>query len=298
MRQTSVKVEKTKSSALTKFGDASTGRWVSIVTVLMGTVVLGAAVRAYNHGTLNYATPLKPSTIAVPPQARSTPLRAGFHHRLSLQPEANRLRLRLGQRFVAAGRELSILTGTLTIGPNTSPVRIVRTQTDEGESLEIVLTGLPAALTWTAVDGARSGAGLANGTERLLIERLALDSPDQFIQAQLRGASYYTVARNAIPAEAQGTDEYAGPVWDLVRIGEPSAGGANQPVSLSRLYYINSSTGLIDKIAYQEQGDAVIAEFSDWSNQAGELEPSHILWKRNNQTVMQLAIVNISHAAR
>lgn len=273
-------------------------RWAGlIVAVLMGTALLAVAVRAYNHATLNPVIPTK-ATAPRLLQGNSAVQRGAPYARLSLQPEADKLRRRLGQRFLAPGRERTAIVGSLTIGGQQLPVLIVRTQNDDGENVEIGLNGGPASLTWSAIEGAKSGGGLPNSSERLLIERLALDSPDQFIQAQLRGASYYTVARSAMPAEANGVDDYAGPVWDLVRIGEPSGAGANRPVSLSRLYYINSSTGLIDKIAYQEQGDTVIAELSDWTNQAGELEPRRIIWKRNNQIVLQLTVANISHTAR
>src|SRR5262249_41319401 len=38
-----------------------------------------------------------------------------LHHRLSLQPEANNQRRRLGQRFLATGREVSVLGGVVTL---------------------------------------------------------------------------------------------------------------------------------------------------------------------------------------
>lgn len=97
--------------------------------------------------------------------------------------------------------------------------------------------------------------------------------PKRFVLAQLRGASYYTEARNVRPEEAGGSDSYTGPVWDLVRVGEPKRGAQAKPQSPWRLYYINTSTGLIDKIVSEEQGETITAEISGWTNQNGELAP-------------------------
>jgi hypothetical protein len=99
-----------------------------------------------------------------------------------------------------------------------------------------------------------------------------------------------------MPPEAAGAETYSGPVWDLVRIGEPVT-ATSTPLSLSRLYYINSSTGLIDKIASQEQGDTIISEFSNWIDQAGEVFPTRIVWKANNQTLMQLTVTSVVYVA-
>lgn len=296
MRQAAIKRMMTGRSALKRIAGSTGGRSVLIVAVLLGSVLLAAVVRAHNHAMPISVSVSKPSTAFPAPQGSPGP-RENLHSRLSLQPEADKLRRRLGRRFVAAGKERAMLTGTLTIGANTSPVRIVRTQNDDGEHVEIALAGLPASLTWTATEGARSGAGLANGIERLLIERLALDSPDQFILAQLRGASYYTVARQARPSEAGTSEDYTGPVWDIVRIAEPQRGTANRPQSLWRLYYINSSRGLIEKVVSREGADTILVEVSDWVERGGESVPTRTRWTRSGQFVMELSLTNVAHSS-
>jgi hypothetical protein len=221
-----------------------------------------------------------------------------LHSRLSLQPEADRQRRRLGKRFLAPGREQAMLVGQLTLGATRYTARITRTQDEEGESLAISLNGGPEALTWNGKDGARSAGSPVTGEQRALIERIAFDSPDQFIQAQLRGAAYFTVARNARPAEAGGADNYTGPVWDLVRIAEPEHFSQNKPQSLWRLYFINSATGLIEKVVSQEQGETLTAEVSGWTNQGGEAVPTHITWTRDKQVIMELTFTNIAHGPK
>jgi hypothetical protein len=250
-------------------------------------------------GARAWLAKIKPAgkpTAAVIAQGRpQTPNR--LHGKLSLQPEADRQRRRLGQRFLAPGREVAMLVGTLTLGATRYTARITRTQDEEGESLAIGLNGGPDSLTWNGKDGARSAGSPATGDQRSLIERIALDSPDQFVQAQLRGAAYFTVAHNARPAEAGGADNYSGPMWDLVRIAEP-APGVNKPQSLWRLYFINSATGLIEKIVSQEQGETITAEVSGWTSQGGEAVPTQITWTRNNQVVMELTFSNIAHGPK
>ncbi len=200
----------------------------------------------------------------------------------------------MGQRFLAPGREVSLLIGTVTLGADRQTVRIVRSQDDDDERLTIALGGGPPSLTWSGVDGAKSSDNSAIGSLRELIERLALDSPDQFVLAQLRGASYQIIASDVGPAEAGGSDNYTGPRWDLVRVAEPSRLTQNRPQSLWRLYYINSSTGLIDKVVSQEQGKTITAEFSAWTDMDGEIVPTHITWKLDNQAVMDLVITSIA----
>jgi hypothetical protein len=121
-----------------------------------------------------------------------------------------------------------------------------------------------------------------------------LDSPDQFVLAQARGASYYTVARNVMPASANGADDYTGPIWDVIRIGEPSAGTAH-PVSRWRIFHINSETGLLDRSISDEQGATVTAEFSGWVDHLGEKVPTHITWSQKGQMLMDLTLNSITH---
>jgi hypothetical protein len=152
-------------------------------------------------------------------------------------------------------------------------------------------------LSWSGKQGAQSGSQAAAGSDRSLLERLAMDSPEQFILAQLRGDSYYTVARNVRPESAGQSEDYTGPVWDLVRVGE-SDGQTNGPQSRSRLYYINSGTGLIEKVLSQEAGAVVTAELSQWTNLGGEFVPGHIRWLRKDQVIMEFALSDASFGPR
>lgn len=210
--------------------------------------------------------------------------------RLSQQLDADRLRRNLGERFLIAGREQTTLTGMLTVGTSVRPVRIVRTQQDDGEQVEISIGNSSANLTWNPTDGAREDGQSAAGSDRALIERVVLDSPDQFVLAQLRRASYRLLARNVVPGGIKDLENYSGPAWDVIKVGEPDSPARGQALSPSRLYYINVATGLIDKVVSQEAGETIVATFSGWSDQNGERLPTRVQWRLNDQMIMELSV--------
>jgi len=210
---------------------------------------------------------------------------------LSLQPEAFTMSRRLGSRFTASRQTTSTITGTLTTGSAQQTVNITRRQTPTGEAIGIA--GEVGTLSWDDVEGAKAIGSSPGKVQQTLIERIALDTPDQFVLAQLRGASYYTVARN-VRADVGGSDNYDGPLWDVVRIDEPQSERGRRPLSSSRLYYINVQTGLIDKIVSELKGETVEAHILQWMDQAGEKFPSHIVWKRGSETVQEFRLTSVS----
>lgn len=262
----------------------------SLIAVVVIAMVTFTA-RAWRNKSGSVARP----EISAP---QPTAARGRLQNRLALQPEADKLRRRLGQRFLTTGREMSVLVGALTLGAERYTARITRRQDEDDERLTITLNGGGPALSWSGLNGALSGGSAATGALRSLLERLALDSPDQFILAQIRGSAYYTTARMVRPSEAGGSDKYTGPMWNVVRVAEPSARTQNKPQSLWRLYYINTATGLIDKVISEEQGQTIVAEISGWVTQNGEQIPTRITWTLNKQVVMELSLTSIAHGPR
>lgn len=210
---------------------------------------------------------------------------------LFLQPEAFRFSRRLGKRFSPSSRAASVITGFVTLDGVQRPVSITRRQTHKGENIELNLAG--RSLSWNADTGTQAVSSLPSATERLVIERLTYDSPDYFVLAQLRGASYFTVAQNVRPENAP--DDYNGPVWTVVRVEEPQLDESVRPASPWRLYYLNSQTGLIDRIVSQSGGETVEAEIVNWSQQSGEKAPSQITWSIGGRVVMSYQSTFVSH---
>ena len=249
-------------------------------TVLLWTlpvVILACAVGAVLIRGTSSQTPVQP--------------RSGKARNLSLQPEAFKLSRRLGNRFASSRETSSTLAGTLITGTLQQEVNVVRSQTSTGEDVRIGIEG--AALTWSDAQGPGASGANVNEGQRMLIERLVLDSPDQFVLAQLRGASYYTVAHN-VRDDLDGSDNYNGPLWDVVRVTEPETGRGRRPLSNWRLYYINVQTGLIDKIVSEFRGEKIEANVLQWVDQAGEKIPSHIVWKRGNETVQEFRLTSFT----
>jgi hypothetical protein len=209
-----------------------------------------------------------------------------------LQPEALRVSRRLGKRFTSSVATASSIAATVTIAGNEQPVTITRRQQETSETVEL---GLAARLlTWTANDGTKTASGTPTDEERLLLERLTYDSPDYFVLAQLRGASYFTVARNVRPEKA--ADSYDGPLWTIVRVDDPQSDQTLRPKSSWRLYYINSQTGLIDRIVSQLGDETVEAEISAWTEVSGEKVPSSITWSSSGRILMTYQLSSFSRS--
>lgn len=216
---------------------------------------------------------------------------------LKLQPEAIKLLHRLGgQRFRLKTPPAVIISGVLTTESGRQNVQISRYQNTSGERVDLTLTQGNKSLRWDADAGAHSSIGELGLTERNILERLTFDSADQFILAQLRGASYQVVTRNLRPDDAP--DNYSGPLWDLIRIDDPEPEEKKRSLSKWRIYYLNSITGLIDKVVSDLQGERVEASFSEWTDHSGEKFPSTITWTRQGQPLMTLNVTNVSLVAQ
>ena len=230
---------------------------------------------------------IRPSTTQDPVQRR----RDRGARNLSLRPEALSVSRRLGNRFKPTSRAVSTTVGNLTIGNNQQPITIVRRQTKTGETIELLVGN--RRLNWNEQEGTRADAGALTSSERLLAERVVIDSPDQFVLAQLRGASYVTVARNVRPTDAG--DDYRGPLWNLVRVDEPPQDESSRPVNTWRIFYINAQTGLPDRIEYQLNGQDIRTDFAEWTEQNGEKTPSRVTWSSGGQVLMEYRATQVSH---
>lgn len=214
---------------------------------------------------------------------------------LALQPEALKVSRKLGRRFRSTTPRNSTLTGELKTDSGVQAVLLVRRQTARGEQIRIVIGTDPEAFTWDEAEGTKSTSGTLDEARRSLIERLAFDSVDQFVLAQLRGAGYSTVGQNVRPTNAD--DNYNGPLWDIIRVDDPERNPDKKPSSHWRLYYINTKTGLIDKVVSEIRSHRVEADFSSWSEQSGEKFPARIVWKSNGQVLMDMRISGFTVSA-
>lgn len=222
------------------------------------------------------------------------PARATSRFRnLSLQPEAGKLSVRLGQRFISSESDMTVLIGELTTGETRIPLRVVRKQDQRGESVEISANG--RTLVWSASHGA-TGDTLVTEFDRSLIERLVFDSADAFVLAQLRGASYQVIGKN-VRADLGGADNYNGPLWTVVRVSYAGADSEVKPESVARVFHINSRTGLVDKVISEIDGEEIEATLDGWATREGETFPSLIRWSKGGRQIMDFKVINFERSS-
>lgn len=261
--------------------------------VALACTVAVIASRAHRHNSLTNVTGSRETTQQVETSTVTQASPPGSRN-LFLRPETRRVGRSSGRRLSSAGQHTSAFAGTLRIGSQVHGIQVVRRQTSDGESLEIMLDGSAVLLNWDAEQGARTTGRTLSVLERDLVERLVFDSPDQFVLAQLRGASYYTLASDVRPTEA--SDGYTGPLWDVVRVSE-QADTPGKDRSLWKLYYVNVRTGLIDKVESEVAGQAMSASFT-WSKQDTESFPLRITWTRAGQPFMEFNVSAFSASAQ
>lgn len=254
----------------------------AFIAIAIGTI----SVAAHVSGDGSLWWPLKIKSVASTQRHESTPIMRN----LFLRPETRRVIRSIGKRLRRKDPQISILTGSFSNGSQVRGIQVVRRQSDAGERIEVVVEGSAELLTWDSGTGVRKNGRSASDSEHELIERLVFDSPDQFVLAQLRGASYYTVARNVRPTGA--SDGYSGPLWDVVRVSDRDdiAGKDRAPW---KLYYINVRTGFIDEIRSEVGGEVVVASLT-WGKQVGESFPAKIAWTRRGQQFMEFNVSGFS----
>ena len=130
---------------------------------------------------------------------------------LASQPEAFKLSRRIGgNRFKARSASDLNVSGVVTTGTAQQNIQLTRQKTASGERVKLFTPDSTVALEWEAASGVSDASKTSNAEKGAEFERLIFDSVDQFILAQLRGASYYVVARNVRPDNAP--DDYVGPL--------------------------------------------------------------------------------------
>jgi hypothetical protein len=266
--------------------------FVAAAAVLISITTIRFVVRANIFGGPGPA-------IRVPPAMAEQGTSAGGpgQRRLAWQSQADKMRRKLGLRYSVPGREVLTMTGILAVEGRQHQVRIVRVQVEEGEEVSIAVDGGQQKLRWDVQDGAKSNTTAAFGSERSLIERIVLDSADQFVLAQLRGVGYYTVAERVRPSDAP-VQGYSGQLWTVVRLTEPADTTYSKSLSERRLYFINETNGLIDKVSSVEDGQVIVADLTEWTAVTGEMVPRRISWSRNKQIVMQLELTTVGHGPK
>jgi hypothetical protein len=81
-----------------------------------------------------------------------------------------------------------------------------------------------------------------------------------------------------------------------VRVSYEGADSEAKPDSVARVYYINSRTGLIDKVISEIGGEEVEATLDGWTTEHGETFPSLIRWSTAGRQVMEFRVISFDRS--
>lgn len=261
-------------------------------------VALAYGVAAYNRrvsnlNALSHAVTVNRLSVALPLQSGQQP-RGLTVNRAQLDRHVVRALNALGDRFERPGQERSILIGTFTrytgADKGTTQVQITREFPDKLRFEEQT----PSGLRVFRFDGQRPWVGSGSGTptdeEARFIEALVRDTVEHFIAGQL-ASDATRVLGDQYRLDDGSASNYQGPYYDILKVVDTFT-SANQTDRRPAFYYLNSQTGLPEKIVYEQQAGAVRVEeeFSDWVTVLGQQIPRGIVRKENGVPVLQLVV--------
>ena len=163
----------------------------------------------------------------------------------------------LGNRFESPAQGRSMVTATLTRSKGEPrQFTIIRELPDKLRIEETVLT----TQRTIGHDGNRpwARAGSLSAEDLLLIETIVRDSVEHFIAGQARGDATFHLG-DMFRADDGSNQNYDGPFHDILRVDdafETPEGTKTRPT----LFYLNSRTGLLEKIVYEREEGRIEVE--------------------------------------
>jgi hypothetical protein len=197
----------------------------------------------------------------------------------------------LGNRFESLAQGRSIVTATFTRSKGEpSQFTIIRELPDK---LRIEETGLTTQRT-IGHDGNRpwTRAGSLSAEDLRVVESIVRDSVEHFIAGQARGDATLHLG-DMFRADDGSNQNYDGPFHDILRVDdafETPEGTKTRPT----LFYLDSRTGLLEKIVYEREEGKIEVEFGGWITIANQKTPGRIVWKENGSVTNQLVITHVA----
>lgn len=255
-------------------------------------LALGAALTVASN--LHRTRTTQPTVMSVPAQPRQsvpavvTPVGADLVQRSRLWPRIRVFLNALGDRVERPGKERLVLIGTLTHGSGTAPVPF------------LLVNEFPDRLRLEQQDGLHPSVLIFNGraarrarpqSEVELIEMLLYDTPEHFLDSQMRGVPMRSLGDSFRLDD--GTEvAYAGPLYSVYELSdEPPSGGDTRR---TKYYCFDAQTSLLGLVRYEVtrggQRIGVEVRLSGWQQVQGQRVPSHIERLENGQVKMSLTI--------
>ena len=195
----------------------------------------------------------------------------------------------LGNRFESPAQGRSIVTATLTRSKGEPRQFTITRELPDKVRIEELTT------QWTiGHDGNRpwARAGSLSEEDLRLIETLVRDSVEHFIAGQARGDATFHLG-DMFRADDGSNQNYDGPFHDILRVDdafETAEGTKTRPT----LFYLNSRTGLLEKIVYERGEGKIEVEFGEWLTITSQKTPGRITWKENGSVTNQLVITQLA----
>jgi hypothetical protein len=262
--------------------------WPALLIALLGltAVTFVASGRLRGPGTTN----TKPNTSQNAPD-RAKPKRAAYVRRGNFSPKLNWHLNAMGDRLEKPGRERLSVTGTLSRADAKAeemtavwefPDRLRLTRQKGNQARVIAFDG----------EQVKAGGNPLDEAEQDLIETLVYGSAEHFFETQMQGMATRLLGSRFRLDDGSSAD-YSGPYYDVYKVADHVKTSAEQSERV-RLYYFNSDTLLLERVAYEinRNGSIVKVEerLDNWTSEEGQQVARRIERFENGESVFVLTI--------
>jgi hypothetical protein len=201
----------------------------------------------------------------------------------------------LGDRMRVSGKELTIYTGDVVdAAGNRSPAQVIY----QTPGL-VRLSGFKPGQAVVSFDGERA-LGVISNDDDLLLETFVMDMPEGML-ASIQGSAAVRLLGSGFGPDPRKMRNYAGARYDILDVTS-AVRSRSDKVTRSRLYYFDSSTGLLQSTRYYDRSRSspvkLETHFSEWRNIDGSTYPSRIDRYERGQRVFSFVANTITAAPR
>ena len=266
---------------------------LKIALVLVAFVLLCTAVFAV-RGRARF-TEIRPSERSALPAVQAPQHReasAFAVNRAELGHHVVRALDALGDRFESPGRARSTFNGTLTryvSGTKVTTAAVIVREFPEKVRIEEQTSNGSRVLGY---DGERpwSQSDSLSEQDAALVENIVRDSIDHFISSQANGDATFHLG-DRFRMDDGSDSNYTGSFYDILKVDDTflnTTGISSRPTH----FYLNSNTGLLERIVYERQADGarVEVEFTEWLTSAGQKLPRRTTWRTGGVMAAEFVI--------
>jgi len=201
----------------------------------------------------------------------------------------------LGDRIRVSGKELTIYIGDVIDSTgNRSPAQVIY----QLPGL-VRLSGFKPGQAVVSFDGERA-LGVISNDDDLLLETFVMDMPEGML-ASIQGSAAVRLLGFGFGPDPRKLPNYRGARYDILDVTS-AVRSRSDKVTRSRLYYFDSSTGLLHSTRYYDRSRSspvkLETHFSEWRNIDGSAYPGRIDRYERGQRVFSFVAKTITAAPR